>query len=129
MNYTTQQPSWFRRNWIWLFGLVGGGMLLAFLVALPALYNSDATRLALQRAQSNPIVMQRLGAPIDAGWFVKGNLEIHSSGGTADLEIPVSGPKGSGTLYASATKSGDNWRLLTLQFSAIGDARREDLLH
>jgi hypothetical protein len=103
-------------------------MLLAILIVLPALNNSDVKRMALESARSNPIILQRLGGPIAAGWFIKGSMEVNSSGGSAELEIPISGTKGDGTLYAYAQKSGDGWHMVTLQFAAKGDARREDMV-
>jgi photosystem II stability/assembly factor-like uncharacterized protein len=119
---------WLKKNWKWalpawlvLFGSVMG-------LVLYILGNSEITKLAFAQAQSNAGVVQRLGEPIKRGWFIEGNEETSGASGKADLSIPLSGPKGKGTLYVVANRSGGEWKFETLQVKVEGDNQRIDLL-
>src|SRR6059058_5881080 len=48
-------------------------------------------------------------SPITDGFLVSGNTNVNGASGEANLSIPVSGPKGKGTIYAAATKSLGRW--------------------
>jgi hypothetical protein len=73
------------------------------------LKSTDAYKTALTRAKANPRVTAALGTPIKEGWFVGGSTEVSGGSGKSDLTIPISGPKGTGTIYAFATKSEGEW--------------------
>jgi hypothetical protein len=120
--------SWLRTHWklalaVWL-GLAFSGAAAGILLTS----NSDVTKLAVATAQSSPKLSERLGQPLKRGWFVSGSVEFTPASGHAELAIPVSGPKGSGTLYAEASKRAGLWRLEMLQFGTEGSAERLDLL-
>lgn len=80
------------------------------------------------RAQSYPAVIQRLGEPVKRGWMTTGSVETSGPSGHADLAIPLSGPKGKGTLYAVASKRAGQWILQTLQLKVEGERSALDLL-
>lgn len=113
-----QQPGWWSRNWKWfvptgccLTPLVLGGALAAFiiLVVFGALKQTDVYQTAVARAKADQRVTNALGTPIEEGWFLSGNTNVNGSSGDADLSIPISGPKGKGTIYTVATKSAGEW--------------------
>ena len=113
-----QPAGWWSRNWKWfvptgccLTPLVLGGALAAFiiLVVFGALKQTDVYQTALARAKADHRVTTALGAPIEEGWYLSGNTQVSGSSGEADLTIPISGPKGKGTIYAVATKSAGEW--------------------
>ena len=113
-----QPAGWWSRNWKWfvptgccLTPLVLGGAFVAFLVLVVfgAMKQSDAYKMAVARAKSDPRVTSALGTPISEGWFLSGNTNVNGASGDADLTIPISGPKGKGTIYAVATKSAGDW--------------------
>lgn len=110
--------------------LAGGGVglsaflftcaILAFIlgmVALPFLLmrNSAVTQLALARAQEDRELQEQIGTPIKLGWFVGGSIETGSQSGSADLSIPVSGPRGAATLYVTAIRRAGTWRIVDYQ--------------
>jgi hypothetical protein len=70
---------------------------------------SDAYKIAVARAKADQRVTSALGTPIEEGWFLSGNTKVDGSSGNADLTIPISGPKGKGTIYAVATKFAGEW--------------------
>jgi hypothetical protein len=49
---------------------------------------------------------------------------VNGGSGDADLTIPISGPKGKGTIYAVATKSAGEWTYskLVVKIDRTGDA-------
>lgn len=110
--------SWWSRNWKWfvptgccLTPLVLGGAFAAFLILVifGALKQTDVYKTAVARAKSDSRVIAALGSPIEEGWYLSGNTEVNGSSGKADISIPISGPKGKGTIYAVATKSTGDW--------------------
>ena len=115
------QKGWFGRNWKWLVpsGCLGSLLLLGVFVAVilfivfSAIKSTEVYQNAVEMAKESPKVQEQLGTPIKEGWFVKGSVKTANGGGYASLWIPVSGPKGSGEIYAEAYKSAEtnagNW--------------------
>src|SRR4051812_37861566 len=122
-----QQKGCVGRNWKWMlpvgcFGLILVGVLAIggiFFAAMSAIKSSDVYKGALERTRANPEAVARLGEPIEDGWFVKGNVNFAGSSGTANFEVPVSGPKSSGTLYVRASYEGA-WMYERLDLVAQG---------
>jgi TonB family protein len=112
-----QQKGCLGRNWKWMLpvgclGLLLGVVVLAggiVFVVMSAIKSSEVYKGALGIAQTHPAVIERLGQPVKDGWFVQGNVKIDGSGGNANLQIPVSGPKGEGTLHVRAVRPDDVW--------------------
>src|SRR3954469_14909092 len=112
------RPGWWSRNWKWfvptgccLTPLVVFGCFAAFiiLVVFAAMKQSDAYKMAVARAKSDARVTAALGTPVEEGWYLSGNTNVNGGSGNADISIPISGPKGKGTIYAVATKSAGEW--------------------
>ena len=83
---------------------------------------------AVARANEHERAVQALGQPITAGWFVKGYIRDDETGWSeAKLWIPVHGPRGDGSLYASAGRGSGQWVFSELALSASG-ASTLDLL-
>ena len=117
-----------RRHWksilaVWL-GLALSGAAIAFII----LRDSEATRLSVTTAESNPALFEQLGSPLKIGFFISGSIEVQPGWGHAELSIPISGPKGTGTIYTEARKQTGQWHLLTLQFAKSGSSEALDLL-
>jgi hypothetical protein len=82
--------------------------------------SSDVYKEALAAAQNDPDVQAALGTPIEAGAFVTGSMETQGLSGDASLNIPISGPKGSGTIFASARRENGEWIFYTLAVQIDG---------
>lgn len=95
---------------------------------LTALRGSDAGNIALAKARVHPEVVAALGTPIEEGYFVSGSEGNTGERGSANLQIPVSGPKGSGTLYVVATMSDGEWHFSKLHLVVSGSGEQIDLL-
>ncbi len=128
-------PVTSRRTWI-VVGAVAVGFLLmmgafaatAFTMASDGFDQSEVVRQALARAQSDATLQVRIGAPIEKGRMSSGTINDSGPSGSADLEIPLHGPKGHGDLYAVAAKSAGVWSFTTLAFQQEGSSERVDLL-
>ncbi len=131
-----QRPGWFTRNWKWFIPCGCATILVLFVaficaivgIVMVSMKSSDVYSMALQKAQSNEQVVQRLGAPIDAGWWASGNINVQPGSGNADMRFPISGPKGKATLYVEATKALGQWNFSNLVVAVEGRTERLDLI-
>lgn len=105
-------------------------VLVATAVTIPlvALRSCDAYQLALRAAAHDPVVSAALGPPVHAGWFTMGRVAVNGPSGEANLTIPISGTRGSGTLNVSAQKSGGRWTFSELDVTIAGRPMPIDLL-
>jgi hypothetical protein len=101
---------------------------LVLTIAMGSVKATDAYREAVDRAQSSPQVHAALGEPVKVGWLVSGNVHVSGPSGDADLSIPLSGPLGKGTLYATARKQAGRWRYEVLEVGVEGRKDRIDLI-
>jgi hypothetical protein len=128
--------TWWNRNWKW-FVPVGCLTLLTLFVGVVFLLvagvfglmkQSDPYRHGLQAAQTHPAVIAALGSPIEPGFFASGNIHVDNASGEAKLAIPISGPKGEGTLYVEAEKQRGRWNYSALEADVGPGQPRIDLL-
>jgi len=122
------RQSWLQAHWKLVLAASVGLALCATIAVFASLRSSDVVKLAVATAESNSALADRLGRPLDTGWFVTGKLEVTPASGHAELAIPVSGPKGKGTIYVDGRKRAGVWHLEMLQFGAEGSGQRLDLL-
>ncbi|MFC1823447.1 cytochrome c oxidase assembly factor Coa1 family protein [Thermodesulfobacteriota bacterium] len=131
-----QEKNWWERNWKWfvpvgclsaLILFVGFGALIAYFVFSFA-KSSEVYKAAVAKAKTNAAVMEALGSPLEEGFFVVGKINISGSSGQADLAIPISGPKGDGTLFVVATKSAGQWNVSTLVAAISKTGERINLM-
>ena len=123
-----QQKGCLGRNWKWMLPVGCLGLILGLvalvggivLVAMSAIKSSEVYKGALGVVQTHPTAVERLGEPIKDGWFVKGNIKFDGTGGSANFEIPVSGPKRSGTVYVTASSPDGTWMYERLDLAAEG---------
>jgi hypothetical protein len=131
-----RQKSWWGRNWKWFVPLMCLGALAA-LAAFAALIltlifgltkSSDAYKLALARVENSSGVRAALGTPIEAGLFTSGSVSLSGPSGAAELAIPISGPKGRGTVFVAASKSAGRWSFNRLLVEIERTGERINLL-
>jgi hypothetical protein len=99
-----------------IFGVVG-----------VAMRSSEPYQVALSAASHDPTVLAELGAPVEAGWITSGQIKVAGSTGHADLSIPISGPRGSGTISVLADKAAGKWTFSTVSVTVEGRAAAIDL--
>ena len=98
------------------------------LIVFSAMKSTDVYKAALARTKADPAVTEALGSPIKDGFLVSGNTNVNGASGESNLAIPISGPKGKGTIYVSATKSLGRWIYSGLVVEVSGTHERIDLL-
>jgi hypothetical protein len=107
--------------------IVGGaGGIIA--TVFGSIKSSDVYQGALTEAMANPELLDALGEPIKAGLIPSGSISVENTTGEASLAIPISGPKGKGTLYVEAAKSAGTWTYTVLEVAVDGQPGRIDLL-
>ena len=74
--------------------------------------------------QNDKSVNNKLGSPIQGDGMVSGNISIHNDTGNCDLQIPIKGSKGKGTLFVVAEKKG-KWKYS--QMSVYIEATDEEI--
>jgi hypothetical protein len=132
----TPTDNWWKRNWKWFVPLGCFSMALLFVVfvgsvvviVFSAVKSTDVYKNALARARSHPAVIEALGSPVTEGFLVSGNTNVNGASGEANLAIPVSGPKGKGTIYVAAKKSLGRWEYSGLVLEIANTHQRIDLL-
>ena len=113
------------------WALIGCGAVFVLFVAFcavlvffvfGAMKRSTVYKGAVAKAQSDPRVVAALGSPVEADWWVKGNVSLDDRGGNAELTIPLHGPKAKAIERAAATYDGSNWKYETLTVTPEGGA-------
>jgi hypothetical protein len=130
-DYPQQGPGWWSRNWKWFvptliivvfvlpLAMCGG---IVFMV-MSSMKDSDVVRESLARAQANPVLIGKLGTPIKMGMLVGGSINVTSTDGRADLEIPISGPKGKAKVNVLAVKTAGEWHYKVMRATIEGGDR------
>jgi hypothetical protein len=132
----TPRPNWWKRNWKWFVPLGCFTVTLLFVIfvgstlviVFSAMKSTDVYKDALSQARGNSAVIEALGTPIKDGFLVSGNTNVNGASGESNLAIPISGPKGKGTIYVSAKKSLGQWKYSGLVVEVGQTHERIDLL-
>lgn len=109
---------------ICIAGVVG----LVLVRATRAVKSSELYTEALAQAQASPEVQEALGSPIEGGIPRSASFHMDGTSGDAEAEIPIAGPKGTGTLYAVAEKIGTKWKFTTLEVTIEATGETVNLL-
>jgi hypothetical protein len=72
------------------------------------------------QVRASAAVSAALGTPIKEGFFTSGSVNVSGPSGKAELAIPISGPKGSATVYVEAAKSMGQWSFSKLVVAIEG---------
>jgi len=134
-DYTEVRKNWWDRNWKWfvptgclsilvLFGLFIAGI---FFGVTSIMKDSDAYKGSMTAAQHNKIVIEKLGNPIESDGMVSGSINVNNDTGNCDIQIPIKGSKGTGTLFVVATKRG-KWKYEELAVYIKATEEEIDLL-
>jgi hypothetical protein len=86
-----------------------------FTIVSYSFHKSDVFREAIARAERCRQVTNRIGTPLQPGWLPQGQIQVSGSTGTAQMAIPVTGPRGKATINLDARKVAGSWQFQTLQ--------------
>jgi hypothetical protein len=131
-----RQRGWLGRNVAWVVSggclvMLGMGAALVWWVVSVVFGMMRSTEVyvgAVEAARGSEVVQERLGTPIEEGFFFSGNIQTSGASGSASLAIPLSGPGGKGTVYAEAAKRAGEWSYGVLVVEVDGTGERIDLL-
>lgn len=87
----------------------GGCVATIFFGVSAAIKSSEPYERALAEAQNSAEVRDLIGEPVSAGFLVSGSINVDQDGGECDIQVPISGPKGSGTVRIRGTRQGGTW--------------------
>jgi len=124
------QPKSRKKMWIiiilsvllFLFLLIAGCCTLIYVGMKKAMKSSDVYVMSIQRAQASPCAVSKLGQPITSQGLPQGSVNENNGTGSADLTIPVTGPQGTGSLHAVASRENNLWTLTSLTLNTGGAA-------
>ena len=126
MDEVYDNRNWFQRNWKWALPSFG---CLTIIIVFALLFGAMVSKVtdmfkdsvpysvSMEALQKNELVIEKLGEPIEPNGMFQGNINYENDEGTADLKIPVKGPKGEATLLVIAEKKGENWTYQTMNVS------------
>jgi hypothetical protein len=93
-------------------------MALIFWGVAKAIKDNAPYNDSITAVQGNQAAIDALGSPIEPGFFPSGSINLNNGEGSVDFSIPVSGPKGKGTVRVVGTKPAgsttwiyDTWQL------------------
>jgi hypothetical protein len=132
----TPKLNWCKRNWKWFVPLGCFSTVVLFvvfvgsvvLIVFSAVKSTDVYKDAFARTKVHPAVIEALGSPIKEGFLVSGNTNVNGASGDANLSIPITGPKGKGTIYVAAKKSLGQWNYSGMVLEIAKTHQRIDLL-
>ena len=130
------RKGWWGRNWKWfvptgclsMLAITAGVIFLLLSLIFGMMKSSDAYKQAMVKVRASTAVSAALGTPIKEGYFTSGSVNVSGPSGNAQLAIPISGPKGTGTVYLEAAKSMGQWSFSKLVVEIEGAKERIDLL-
>ena len=130
------QKGWLGRNWKWLVPTGCLGLIILFVgfialivaVGFGVIKNEEVYKQSLARARAHPAVIQKLGTPIEEGFFFSGSYNSTPEHGDAKIGIPISGPRGKGTIHVDAVKQAGKWNYQVLEVEIEGESERINLL-
>ena len=134
-NYSEVKKNWWDRNWKWFVPTGCLGLLVVFGLFIAGIFfgvtsmmkDSDAYKEAMTIVQHDKLVNDKLGNHIEADGMASGSISINNDAGNCDLQIPIKGSKGKGTLFVVAVKRG-KWKYNELSVYVEATDEQIDLL-
>jgi hypothetical protein len=93
------------------------GLILLFVVfpllftLIGSMLKGEAFDQSMVSISQNTEVIEVVGEPIEAGYFVMGSIQTSGTKGEASLQYSISGPKGEADVYVQAYKEMEAWLL------------------
>ena len=134
-DYTEVRKSWWDRNWKWFVPTGCLSLVVLFGLFIAALFfgvttmlkESDSYKAAMNEAQHNTIVLEKLGSPIEDNGIASGSVNSTNSIEHCNLQIPIRGSKSRGTLFVVGTKNG-TWKYDEMSLYVEDTKEKIDLL-
>jgi hypothetical protein len=129
------RKNWWGRNWKWFVPTGCLSLLILFGIFIVGIFfsvtsmmkDSDAYKGAMTIVQHDKLVNDKLGNNIEADGMTSGNISMNNDIGNCDLQIPIKGSKGKGTLFVVAKKRG-KWKYSEMSVHVEATGEEIDLL-
>ena len=129
------RKNWWDRNWKWLIptGCLSLLILLGLFIAgvffgvTSMMKESDVYKEVMTEVQHNKLIIEKLGSPIEESGMTYGNISLSNDIGNCDLQIPIKGSKGEGTIFVTAQKRG-TWKYSVKSVYIVATKEEIDLL-
>jgi hypothetical protein len=129
--------NWFDKNWKWFVPVtvLSAMIILALIVSgigytvMRCVKSSDVYKTSIHLVETDSRALELLGAPIEAKWYVMGNMNVSGSSGSADLSIPLRGSRRKGIAYVEAVKRMGKWHVKNLVLELKDSSERVTLVH
>ena len=118
MEENIEQKNWWGRNWKWALP-TGGCMFVILMIVVFAgsifygvssmMNDSQAHIDAMEKVNKNEELAVILGAPIETNGMAGGSVNYSNGFKTAQLTIPIKGPKGEATIRVEGEGVETNW--------------------
>jgi len=117
-NELVPQPNWWQRNWKWVIPVGGCFTILVVIIffigsifygVTNVLENSEPFEHAINKINNDQELIELLGSPIEKDGMPQGHINWNNNKKSADMKIPIAGPKGKAVLYIIAHGEGDDW--------------------
>ena len=92
-----------------------------------AIEDSQPYEYALEKINADEDLINALGSPIEKDGMVQGSWNYTNGKKSANMVVPISGPKGSGTLFVEATGEDDDWTYDVIRVE-IGDSETFNII-
>jgi len=118
-----------QKKWA-ISGLVLWGVIIPIMVfTIGGVFKgNDAYKLSLATVQNNQELIDIIGSPIEAGFFVTGSMQTSGPNGQAALKYAVEGPYGSADTYVFASKEIEKWVINQLVVHFPDTNKRIDII-
>jgi hypothetical protein len=125
------KPGWMTRNWKWFVPaivlLTAALGVTCFVAIFSRIKTVEPYQRAVAAAKASPEVQAALGVPVEDGFASQWMMTSTGSSGSASFDIPISGPKGKGTLHVEAAKLSGVWSFTELDVVVRGQAEKIEL--
>lgn len=130
-----QGRGWWQRHWKWAVPLLSlvclsifAALIYGFVMIVgAAMRDNDAYRIAMAQAAADPQLAEAIGTPIEHDGFMTGSISSGTAS-RAELQIPVSGPRGEATVFVEAESRQGVWAFEVLSVTVDGADSTIDLL-
>lgn len=102
-----------------------GGILASVIISVQ---NSPPYKMAIAQLEGSTEAKSVLGDDVKAGWTTNSSFQETNGQGSMQIELDVSGSKGSGKLYVSAKKESSRWWLTQCELKPDDENKRINLL-
>jgi len=118
------RQSWWKRNWKWVVPTGGCLTIIILFIILAgaavfgitkAFSGTEPYQESIAKTQNNEQVIELLGEPIETDGIMQGSINFSNNDGSANIRIPIKGPKGEGTIYVVGEKLDGIWNYSELE--------------